>query len=146
MFCENFENIQQKSEEKIIIFFLKQFLSWKLSFGHVEWSFDKQARYYCQKSENFLPCVWECKCLNFFPEESFSKKFLLGTCSSLLKIMSKNFRKRPGKLQTGLQKWISIFSKGSFFLDKFPLPRREQSWQPSRNFHIKSPHKFRRFS
>ena len=37
------------------------------------------------------------------------KKFLLGTCSPLLKIMSKNFPKRLGKFQPGIQNWITIF-------------------------------------
>ena len=126
-------------------FFLKQFFSWKWSFGHVEWSFDKHARCFCQNSEKFFTLWPRLQMFEFFPIRNFLKKILFGQLQFTFEDHVEKLSEETGKTSTWYPELdYYFFSKGSFFLEKFPLARREQSWQPSRNFHIKSPEKFRR--
>ena len=121
MFCENFENNQQESEEKIIFFFLKHFFSRKWSFGHVEWSFDKQARFFCEKSENFLTYDRECKCLNFFPKYFSRKKIPFGHLQSTFENHVEKLSQEIGKISTWYPELdYYFFPKEVSFLISFP--------------------------
>ena len=100
LFCENFENIQQKSEEKNIIFFLKQFFSWKWSLGHVEWSFDKQARFFLPKIRKFFTLCLRMQMFEFSPIRKFHKKIPFGHLQFTFEDHVEKLSQETGKTST----------------------------------------------